>query len=124
MSFQLPSTEIDHRLFVFKFTFKNIPRRVACYSSFLEKGNHDTCLSFSLGIRFYHCYLFSPPVSITAEFQAHLVPFGTESSSAQGDTLIRKYLSWWGRIGTGRNELHNLSTGTNFLNPLWTAYCY
>lgn len=50
MSFQLPSTEIEHMLFVFKITFKNIPRRVAFYTSFLKRGNHDKCLSFSLGI--------------------------------------------------------------------------
>lgn len=97
MCFQLPSTETDHMLFVFKITFKNIPRRAAFYISFLEKGSHDTCLSFSLGIRFHHCSLFTAPVSITAEFQAHLVPFGTESSSVKCP-LILKLLSWQGRI--------------------------
>lgn len=101
MSFQLPSTEIEHMLFVFKITFKNIPRRVAFYTSFLKKGNHDKCLSFSLGLRLNHCFLFTASVRIAAEFQAHLVPFGTESSSVK-HPLILKYLSWEGRICIGR----------------------
>lgn len=79
------------RFFVFKITFKNIPRRVAFYNSFFEQRNHHTCLSFSLGIPFCRCSLFAAPVSITAEFQAHLAPFGTESFSVN-HPLVFEYL--------------------------------